>query len=141
LAIREKVLGLTIILSETDEFGTIQFVNEKFCQVAKYQPEELMGQPHNIVRHPDMPSALFELFWSTIRQGEVFKGIVKNKAKDGSPYWVDATIVPIKNNEGKIYKYVGARYHITNEAIAEELYHNQMKSLGLPLYKKDEQEG
>lgn len=129
---REHVLGLTTILSETDLFGTITYVNDKFCEVARYSREELMGKPHNIVRHPDMPKPLFKLFWETIRRGEVFRGIVKNKAKDGSAYWVDATIVPIKDAEGTILKYVGARYHIRDEKIALKLYNEQALILGFP---------
>ena len=97
---RERVMALTTILSETDLHGTITFANDKFCEVSKYSKEELVGKSQNIVRHPDMPKELFKLFWQTIQRGEVFKGIVKNKAKDGSPYWVDATIVPILTAEG-----------------------------------------
>jgi len=133
LEARERVLGLTTILSETDPFGTITFVNEKFCQVAKYKPEELLGKPHNIVRHPDMPKALFALFWSEIRAGRVFRGVVKNLAKDGTPYWVEATIVPIKDDDGGIVKYVGARYHLVDEAQALILYNKQAGRLGFPL--------
>jgi hypothetical protein len=72
-----------------------------------------------------MPKELFRLMWETIKQGRVFSGIIKNRAKDGSAYWVDATIVPIKNNEGKIIKYIGARYHLKNEKTALELYNKQ----------------
>ncbi|NOS92846.1 MAG: PAS domain S-box protein [Cyclobacteriaceae bacterium] len=129
---REHVLGLTTILSETDLHGTITFVNEKFCQVAKYERSELIGKPHNVVRHPDMPKDLFRLFWQSIQAGKVFKGIVKNRAKDGSSYWVDATIVPIKDENGEIVKYIGARYHITNEAMAIQLYNQQADQLGWP---------
>src|SRR6478735_5070103 len=96
--------------------------NEKLCEVSKYTPEELIGKPHNIFRHPAMPKELFKEFWDTIKSGRVFKGIVLNLAKDGSHYWVDATIVPVKDASGEITKYVGARYHITDDKIAEELY-------------------
>lgn len=129
---RENVFTLTTILSETDPYGTITFVNDKFCEVAKYSREELIGRPHNIVRHPDMPRELFKLFWQTIKAGRVFKGIVKNSTKGGGHYWVDATIVPIKNEEGITVKYIGARYHITNEMIALTLYNQQAKMHGWP---------
>jgi PAS domain S-box-containing protein len=133
LETRERVLGLTTILSETDPFGTITFVNDKFCEVAKYKPEELLGKPHNIVRHPDMPQALFALFWSEIRKGNVFKGIVKNRTKDGNHYWVQATIVPVKDAHGKVVKYIGARYHLTDDVQALALYNKQAEQLGFPL--------
>lgn len=132
VARREEVMALTTILSETDLNGTITYVNDKFCTVAKYKREELLGKPHNIVRHPDMPKELFRLFWETIKKGEVFTGIVKNRAKDGSPYWVDATIVPIKNKEGKVIKYTGARYYITDDELGLEQYNKQADHFGWP---------
>lgn len=128
---REHVLSKTTILSESDLYGTITFVNSKFCEVSQYSLDELIGKGHNIVRHPDMPKAVFKLMWSTIKKGEIFRGIVKNRKKDGSPYWVDATIVPIFER-GKIVKYIGARYHIQDEHVAEQLYAQQMSRLGLP---------
>lgn len=81
---REKVLSHTTILSGSDLYGTILYVNSKFYTVSQYSSTELVGEGHNILRHPDMPKALFELMWKTIRQGEVFKGIIKNRKKDGS---------------------------------------------------------
>lgn len=122
---RERVMALTTILSETDLHGTITFVNDKFCEVAKYSREELVGKSQNIVRHPDMPKELFKLFWQTIKRGEVFKGIVKNRAKDGSHYWVEATIVPILDGNGEVMKYVGSRFHITDDALGLDLYNRQ----------------
>lgn len=122
---RERVMALTTILSETDLHGTITFANDKFCEVAKYTKEELIGKSQNIVRHPDMPKDLFRLFWKTIKSGEVFKGIVKNRAKDGSHYWVEATIVPILDGNGEVMKYVGSRFHITDDALGLALYNRQ----------------
>lgn len=127
LEARELVISYSTILSEADLFGTITFVNTKFCEVSGYSKEELLGKPHNILRHPDMPKELFKKMWNTIKKGEVFKGIIKNKAKDGSHYWVDTTVVPIKGEDGKIIKYIGSRYHITNEAIAEQLFKDQFE--------------
>ncbi len=133
LATREEVLSLTTILSETDSRGVITYVNDKFCEVAKFDRQELINSPHSIVRHPDMPKALFKLMWDSIKSGRIFQGIVKNKAKDGSAYWVDATIVPVKK-DGEIDRYIGARYHIKDEKWARQRYEEQMKKLGLPLY-------
>ena len=129
LQVRENVLGLTTILSESDLYGTITFVNSKFCEVSQYSPEELLGKGHNLLRHPDMPAEVFKLMWATIKKGKTFTGIVKNRKKDGSHYWVDATIVPVKDDEGKIVKYIGARYHIQNETLAQAMYNQQMQQL------------
>lgn len=125
---REHVLGLTTILSEADPTGKIIYVNQKFCDVSGYSAEELMGHPHNIVRHPDMPKALFRKMWETIRRGKVFRGVVKNRKKNGDHYWVDACIVPIIV-QGKIVKYIGARYLITHEMLAIRLYEDQLQLL------------
>ncbi|HEY9049801.1 MAG TPA: PAS domain-containing protein [Ohtaekwangia sp.] len=130
LEVRERVLGLTTILSESDLYGTITFANEKFCEVSQYRLEELIGKPHNLVRHADMPKEIFKLMWKTIRQGKAFRGIVKNRKKDGSHYWVDATIVPILDH-GVPVKYIGARYHIKDEALALKLYEQQLERLGI----------
>jgi PAS domain S-box-containing protein len=130
LEARENVLGLTTILSESDLYGTITFINEKFCKVSGFSRDELIGKPHNIVRHPDTPKAIFKLMWSTIKQGDVFKGIIKNRKKNGGYYWVDATIVPIYEN-GVIVKYIGARYHIEDDTMAEKLYEEQLVRLGI----------
>lgn len=135
LEIRESVFSLTTILSEADVHGTILAVNSKLCEVSGYTEEELIGKPHSIFRHPDMPKELFRLFWETIKKGEVFKGIIKNRAKDGSYYWVDATIVPVKDDAGKIVKYIGARYHIEDSEMALLLYNRQAKRLNLPQLK------
>jgi PAS domain S-box-containing protein len=110
---RTKILNAAAIVSETDQFGTITFVNDTFCKVAQYSREELIGKPHNIVRHPDMPKAVFKEMWETIKTGKLFQGIVKNKAKDGSPYWVIATIGGVLGTDGKPYKYIGVRIDIT----------------------------
>lgn len=133
LQVREDVFGLTTIMSESDQYGNILMANIKLCEVAKYSKEELIGKPHNIFRHSDMPKELFKLFWETIKAGKVFRGIIKNRAKDGSHYWVDATIVPVLDNNGVIVKYIGARYHIESDKIAEELYNNQALAYGLAL--------
>ena len=122
---REMAVGVTTILSEADLFGNIIYVNELLTKVSGYSAEELIGKPHNILRHPDMPKELFRKMWATIKSGEIFRGIVKNKKKDGSHYWVDAAIVPIKDKEGRIVKYIGARYHIADDELAMHLYQKQ----------------
>lgn len=130
LEAREKVLAQTTILSESDAFGTITYVNSKFVEVSRFREDELIGKGHNIVRHPDMPKEIFKLMWSTIKKGEIFRGIIKNRRKDGSFYWVDAVIVPIFQN-GQFVKYIGARYYIADVELAEKLYERQLEKLGI----------
>ncbi len=91
------------ILSETDERGFITYVNDTFCKIAKYSREELIGKPHNIVRHPDMPKVAFKMLWDAIQTKGFWRGIVKNLTKDGNYYWVDATVLRTKKSDGKIY--------------------------------------
>ena len=88
------------LLSETDEKGIIKFANDEFCKFAEYTLEELIGQPHNMVRHEDMPKAAFEDLWKTIKSGKPWKGFVKNKTKSGKYYWVFATVFPFISCDG-----------------------------------------
>ena len=121
LKVRTDIMNLTSIVSEANLRGDILSVNEKFCEVSKYTKEELIGKPHNTTRHPDMPKEVFKELWSTIGRGNIFRGIVKNRAKDGTPYYVDAVIAPIMGDNGKPKKYLGVRYDIT-EAENERQY-------------------
>lgn len=89
------------LVSETDSKGNIIFANEQFCQIAGYTTQELIGSPHSIVRHEDMPKAAFEDLWKTIKDGDVWQGYVKNKTKTGGFYWVYATIYPYKNEDNE----------------------------------------
>ena len=98
---QELKLGIdSFLLSETDEKGIIRFANDEFCKFAEYTLEELIGQPHNIVRHEDMPKAAFEDLWKTIKSGKPWKGFVKNKTKSGKYYWVFATVFPFISCDG-----------------------------------------
>jgi len=125
LEVRETVLGLTTILSESDLHGTITYVNDKLCEVSQYSREELIGKPHNLFRHPDMPKDLFKKLWTNLKAGKEFRGIIKNKKKDGTHYWVDATVIPVRNADDKIIKYVSARYYIENDKHTVERYKAQ----------------
>ena len=98
-----------VIISETDLKGIIVYANRKFCEISGYTSEELVGKPHNIIRHPDMPKAAFEKMWDTIKGGTIWHGLVKNLRKDGLYYWVETEISPIKNEEGEITGYIAAR--------------------------------
>lgn len=106
------------IVSKTDTKGKIKFANEIFCKIAQYSIDELYGKPHNIVRHPDMPKAAFEDLWKTIKNGKTWQGKIKNRAKDGSAYYVNATIIPIFDDFGvEIIEYVGIRFLTTNDEL------------------------
>jgi aerotaxis receptor len=113
----------TMIVSETDERGNILYANADFCKMAGYSKEELIGQPHNIVRHPDMPKVAFKDLWDTIRGGKTWNGIVKNKTKSGGFYWVNATAFVSTDHEGK-RRYVSVRVKPTDDEVksAEALY-------------------
>jgi methyl-accepting chemotaxis protein len=108
------------IVSETDLKGYITYVNDKFCEVAQYTREELMGANHNVVRHPDMPKEAFKELWSTIGKGNIFRAIVKNKKKDGSPYYIDGIFTPVLGANGKPIKYIGIRYDITETTLEKQ---------------------
>ncbi|MDO9314211.1 MAG: methyl-accepting chemotaxis protein [Burkholderiaceae bacterium] len=120
LKVRTDVMNLTSIVSEADKKGDILCVNEKFLEVSKYSKNELIGHGHNTTRHPDMPKEVFKQMWSTIGRGDIFRGIVKNRAKDGTPYYVDAVIAPILGDNGKPMKYLGVRYDITEAEIERQ---------------------
>ena len=113
LKVRTDIMNVTSIVSEADRKGDILSINERFVEVSKYSSDELIGQPHNTTRHPDMPKDTFKQLWSTIGRGEIFRGVIKNRAKDGTPYYVDAVIAPIMGANGKPMKYLGVRYDIT----------------------------
>ncbi len=115
LEIYKDILDKENLISETDLKGNIIYANDIFCEVSGYTKEELIGQPHNIVRHPDNSSKIFENIWETIQSGNVWKGKIKNKAKDGSSYYIKSTIFPIFDEEGNIKKYVASRFLITQD--------------------------
>ena len=113
----------TIIVSETDASGKIVYVNNDFCNIAKFTKSELIGKSHSIVRHLDMPKSAFKNLWSVIKEGKTWKGVVKNKTKTGDYYWVHATIYPSRTPNGEI-KYFSVRVKPTKDEIlnAQKLY-------------------
>ena len=100
LKVRTEVMNVTSIVSESDKKGDILSVNDKFIEVSKYSRDELIGAPHSTTRHPDMPKETFKKLWQTIGRGEMFRGVIKNRAKDGTPYYVDAVIAPVMGDNG-----------------------------------------
>ncbi|MDD2828282.1 MAG: PAS domain-containing protein [Sulfuricurvum sp.] len=107
------------IVSETDLDGVITFANRRFCEISGYSASELVGQPHNIIRHPDMPKAAFAQVWKTIQSGTIWHGLVKNLRKDGKYYWVDTEVSPIYDNDGVVKGYMAARKPASRKNIEE----------------------
>lgn len=108
-----EAMGKSVIVSETDTAGMITFVNQKFIEISGYSKEELLGQNHRLIKSDEHDKAFFEQMWQTVNAGETWTGQIKNLAKDGSYYWVDSTISPIVNTEGKIDGFRAIRYDIT----------------------------
>ncbi len=97
------------LISETDTKGNITFVNRKFVEMSGYAKSESVGQPHSLLRHPDMPKAAFAEMWKIIKSGKIWEGYVKNLRKDGKFYWVVVHIVPKFDNDGTIIGYIASR--------------------------------
>ena len=113
------------IVSKADKKGLITFVNDKFCKISGYSKEELIGKPQNIVRHPSMKKEFFENMWETIKNKKTFQGVIINKKKDGSPYYVDTTIVPIISKDGDIVEFIAIRHDISEIYKKERLIQEQ----------------
>jgi aerotaxis receptor len=103
-----------LIISRTDLSGKITYANETFCDISGYHEDELIGKSHNIVRHPDMPSAAFADLWNTIKAGKQWVGIVKNMRKDKGYYWVEAIVSGVYKN-GELVEYKSLRTPISYE--------------------------
>jgi len=118
----KKAVDESNIVSKTDLRGVITYVNKQFCIISGYREEELLGKPHNIVRHPDMPKSAFKDMWETIKAKKTWKGVVKNLKKDGDTYIVNTTIVPIIDVDGEIIEFMGIRHDVTElERTKEQL--------------------
>ncbi|OHE09306.1 MAG: hypothetical protein A2513_04030 [Sulfurimonas sp. RIFOXYD12_FULL_33_39] len=120
----KEAIDTSLIVSTTDTHGIIRYVNDNFVQISGYSQEELIGRPHNIVRHPDTPELIFEDMWKTILDKKVWQGIIQNKKKNGSTYYVNAVVVPLLNRNGDIVEFMALREDIT----AAIEYQNKLES-------------
>ncbi len=115
----KKAVDASSIVSITDKNGSITFVNDEFCRISGFERDELIGVSQNIVRHPNMPSEVFGEMWSVILSGAVWNGLIENRAKNGESYWVEATIVPIMDENDEIVEFIGIRKDITDMVLQE----------------------
>ena len=114
------VVDSTSLISKTDKDGIITYVNNNFCRVSQYTEKELLGKNHNIVRDSNLPKQIFKKMWKTIQKGKLWKGTFSNKAKDGSIYYVDASILPILDDNSNIKEYIAIRQDITKQVQAKK---------------------
>ncbi|WP_316862837.1 PAS domain-containing protein [uncultured Cohaesibacter sp.] len=116
-----------IIVSKTDLKGRVTYCNREFQRVAGYTEREMLGQPHNIIRHPDMPRCVFELMWETIQNGDEIFAYVVNRCKNGDHYWVNAHITPSFDKTGKIVSYHSNRRVPNRDIVKDKI---------IPIYQK-----
>ncbi len=124
-------LDVSSIVALTNTKGRITYVNEQFCEISKYERKELLGQDHRIINSGHHPKSFFKELWDTIRRGEVWRGDICNRAKDGSLYWVETTIVPVANSDGTVMQYMAVRNEITARKNAEAALERAIEDLRL----------
>lgn len=117
------------IVSKTDLYGTIEYVNHTFVEVSGYDESELVGQPHNLIRHPDTPKVIFKVLWDNIKKGHKFHGIIKNLSKSGRYYWVITDFDYVVDDEANILKYIARRKAVSSEVVKkiDDLYKRLLK--------------
>lgn len=135
----QRAIDESNIVSKTDINGVITFVNDEFCKISGYTKEELIGSPHSIVRHPDVPAEYFKRLWETILNKKIHKGLIKNKTKDGRAIYLNTTIIPILDDDNNIEEFVAIRHDVTemielNERLTRT--QNDLKDLNSLLWQK-----
>jgi PAS domain S-box-containing protein len=129
LANFKYALDQTAIVSMTDTFGNIIYVNDKFCDICGYSRDELMGKNHRILKSGYHKNEFFTELWETISQGKIWRGVIKNKAKNGDYYWGNTTIIPLVNSEGKPQQYLAIKTNVTQQKLTESALLESQKQL------------
>ncbi|MEA3352774.1 MAG: diguanylate cyclase [Campylobacterota bacterium] len=128
----KKAVDISNIVSKTNTKGIITYVNDKFCELSGYGRSELIGKPHNVVRHPSMPSSAFKELWDTIKSKRAWQGVITNMRKDGRKYVVDSTVIPILDIDGDIIEYIAIRHDVTEFEQTKE----QLSTLNMAMKNK-----
>ncbi|WP_457597292.1 PAS domain-containing protein [Hydrogenimonas sp.] len=121
----EVIFDGGVMITETDRRGILVYANKKFCEMTGYTREELIGAPHSVIRHPDMPKGIFKSMWQTVAKGKIWRGYIKNLRKDGKYYWVLVYAQPKYDDRGEVAGYIAGRkvaYPVEVERI-EKIYH------------------
>lgn len=134
----KKAIDESSIVSKTDVSGIITYVNNKFCEISGYTKDELIGKNHNIIRNPKNSKEFFKNMWDILKNKNIFKGIISNRRKDGTIYYVDSTIIPILDYQGNIIEYIGIRNDITSLFEKDKIITKQLTDdlTGLPNRQK-----
>ncbi len=129
----KHIIDKSSTVTKTDLDGIITYANDKFCQTTGYTKKELIGKPHNIIRHPDMPESIFKELWDTIQNKNIWQNILKNRTKDGKTVYMKVTIAPILNQKKEIIEYIAVRQDITELMNPKKLLHDKVAELEKPV--------
>ena len=127
----KRAIEQSNIVSKTNLDGIITFVNDEFCNISGFTREELIGQNHNIIRHPDVPKEVFQKLWDTIKEKKTYISTVKNRAKDGTTFYVNTTVIPILNENSYIEEFIAIRYNITRSIVLTKSLQQKEEELEL----------